>query len=236
MTAGKHTGTAREDEFLAGVYEQVIGAQAERYAAAYDASAGLERFTDWLQDHTAAELDLEADRALVELYSLHYRALVRLAAMLVRDTATAEEVVRDAMVSMRRAWPRLRDAEKALAYLRQHVVNRSRTVLRHRIAVEHTLQQPLPEIPSAEHAARVQLERSEVVAALRALPARQREAILLRYYADLTEAEIAATMGISRGAVKAHTTRGMAMLRAVVEQATAQSAHPQDLGHRPADP
>jgi RNA polymerase sigma factor (sigma-70 family) len=62
------------------------------------------------------------------------------------------------------------------------------------------------------------LERSAVVAALRELPDRQREAIVLRYYADLSEAEIAATMGISRGAVKSHTARGMTSLRAALEQ------------------
>ncbi len=62
------------------------------------------------------------------------------------------------------------------------------------------------------------LERSAVVKALRGLPVRQREAIVLRYYADLSEAEIADTMGISRGAVKSHTARGMASLRAALEQ------------------
>jgi RNA polymerase sigma-70 factor (sigma-E family) len=236
MTAGNDTGTARGEELLARVYEQVIGAQAERYTAAYDASTGRKRFTDWLQDHAAAEPELKADRAVAELYSLHYRALIRLAGMLVRDTATAEDVVQDAFVAMRDAWPRLGDAEKALAYLRQCVVNRSRSVLRHRVVVDKILQKALPEAPSAELGAPALLERSAVVAALRELPDRQREAILLRYYADLTEAEIAATMGINRGAVKAHTARGMAMLRAAVEQATVQSARPEDTGHRPADP
>jgi RNA polymerase sigma factor (sigma-70 family) len=73
-------------------------------------------------------------------------------------------------------------------------------------------------MPSAEHGALVLLERSAVVAALRGLPERQREALVLRYYADLSEAEIAATMGISRGAVKSHTARGMSALRAALEQ------------------
>ena len=140
---------------------------------------------------------------------MHYRALVRLAALLVRDTPTAEEVVQDAFVAMHGGWQRLRDAEKALAYLRQAVVNRSRSVLRHRTVVDKNLQKAPPDMPSAEHGAMVLLERHAVVAALRDLPERQREAIVLRYYADLSEAEIAATMGISRGAVKSHTARGM---------------------------
>ena len=149
---------------------------------------------------------------------MHYPALVRLAAMLVRDTPTAEEVVQDAFIAMHDAWGRLRDTDKALAYMRQAVVNRSRSVLRHRLVVEKNLQNPAPDMPSAEAGALTLLERSAVVAALRHLPERQREAIVLRYYADLSEAEIAAAMHISRGAVKSHTSRGMAALRAALEE------------------
>jgi RNA polymerase sigma-70 factor (sigma-E family) len=159
-----------------------------------------------------------ADRAVIELYSQHYRALVRLAALLVRDTPTAEEVVQDSFVAMHVGWQRLRDTDKALAYLRQAVVNRSRSVLRHRTVVDKNLQKAPPDMPSAEHGALVLLERSAVVAALRGLPDRQREAIVLRYYADLSEAEIATAMGISRGAVKSHTARGMTALRTALEQ------------------
>ena len=165
-----------------------------------------------------ARLGWNADLAVTELYSMHYRALVRLAALLVRDTPTAEEVVQDAFVAMHGGWQRLRDAEKALAYLRQAVVNRSRSVLRHRTVVDKNLQKAPPDMPSAEHGAMILLERHAVVVALRDLPERQREAIVLRYYADLSEAEIAATMGISRGAVKSHTARGMTALRAALEQ------------------
>ena len=159
-----------------------------------------------------------ADCAVTELYSLHYKALVRLATLLVRDTPTAEEVVQDAFVAMHDGWQRLRDAENALAYLRQAVVNRSRSVLRHRTVVDRNMQKAPPDMPSAEHGAFILLERSAVVAALRGLPERQREAIVLRYYGDLSEAEIAAVMDISRGAVKSHTARGMASLRAALEK------------------
>jgi RNA polymerase sigma-70 factor (sigma-E family) len=159
-----------------------------------------------------------ADLAVIELYSVHYRSLVRLAAMLVRDTQTAEEVVQDAFVSMHDGWGRLKDTEKALAYMRQAVVNKSRSVLRHRVVVDKNLQNAPPDMPSAEHGAFLLLERDAVIAALRKLPERQREAIALRYYADLSEAEIAATMKISRGAVKSHTARGMAALKAALEQ------------------
>src|ERR1700685_1336809 len=173
---------------------------------------------DAFRASSAARLPWSADRAVTELYSVHYRALVRLAALLVRDTPTAEEVVQDAFVAMHGGWQRLRDAEKALAYLRQSVVNRSRSVLRHRTVVDKNLLKAPPDMPSAEHGALVLLERSAVVAALHGLPERQRQAIVLRYYADLSEAEIADTMRISRGAVKSHTARGMAALRAALEQ------------------
>jgi RNA polymerase sigma-70 factor (sigma-E family) len=159
-----------------------------------------------------------AELAVIELYSVQYKALVRLAAMLVRDTSTAEEVVQDAFIAMHDGWHRLKDTEKALAYLRQAVVNRSRSVLRHRVVVEKNAPKPAPDMPSAEHGAMALLERSAVIAALRDLPARQREAIVLRYYADLSEADIAAAMEISRGAVKSHTARGMASLKAALEQ------------------
>jgi len=159
-----------------------------------------------------------AELAVTELYSVQYKALVRLAAMLVRDTSTAEEVVQEAFIAMHDGWHRLKDADKALAYLRQAVVNRSRSVLRHRMVVEKNAPKPAPDMPSAEHGAMALLERTAVIAALRHLPERQREAIVLRYYADLSEADIAATMGISRGAVKSHTARAMASLKAALEQ------------------
>jgi len=165
-----------------------------------------------------AAVTWDADQAVTAIYTANYRSLVRLAAMLVRDVATAEEVVQDSFVAMHGAWRRLRDPDKALSYLRQSVVNRARSVLRHRAVVEKYAPKGLPDAQSAEHGAIVELERTAVVTALSTLPTRQREALVLRYYADLSEAEIANTMGISRGAVKSHTARGMAALRNVLEK------------------
>jgi RNA polymerase sigma-70 factor (sigma-E family) len=167
---------------------------------------------------SGAVVEWDADRAVTAIYSEHYRSLVRLAAFLVRDNATAEEVVQDSFVAMHGAWRRLRDTDKALSYLRQSVVNRSRSVLRHRMVVDKNTPKPPPDMPSAEHGAIIQLERSAVVSALRGLPERQREALVLRYYGDLSEAQIASVMGISRGAVKSHTARAMAALRVVLER------------------
>jgi len=162
----------------------------------------------------------DATRAVTAIYTTHYRSLVRLAVLLVRDVATAEEVVQDSFIAMHTAWRRLRDTEKALSYLRQSVVNRSRSVLRHRMVVDKNAPKPAPDMPSAEQGAISLLERSAVIAALRKLPPRQREALVLKFYADLSEAQIATAMGISRGAVKSHTARGVAALRIVLELET----------------
>jgi RNA polymerase sigma-70 factor (sigma-E family) len=159
----------------------------------------------------------DAEQAVTAMYSTHYRSLVRLAALLVRDVATAEEVVQDSFIAMHGAWRRLRDNDKALSYLRQSVVNRSRSVIRHRVTVDKNAPKPAPDMPSAEQGALTLLERTAVVTALRSLPPRQREALVLRYYGDLSEAQIASAMGISRGAVKSHTARAIASLRAVLE-------------------
>jgi len=208
-----HPGDDPDPDFLLSrLYQQVTDREEARFSAAYDLVAGLDRYQAWLR------AERSADEAVYALYAEHYKSLVRLAAMLVRDTPTAEEVVQEAFVAMHTGWQRLEDTEKALAYLRQAVVNKSRSVLRHRVVVEKNLQNPPPDMPSAEHGAFTLLERSAVVKALRGLPERQREAIVLRYYLDLSEADIAATMGISRGAVKSHTARGMAALRAALEE------------------
>jgi len=243
MRGGGRTSSSPDDALVSRLYQQVTTAQEPQFAAGYDLEAGLNRYQVWLHEHVddasltlapeagavrpeaflaapTGRTEWSADLAVIELYAMHYSSLVRLAMMLVRDTPTAEEVVQDAFIAMHDGWDRLRDTERALAYMRQAVVNRSRSVLRHRMVVEKNQQKPPPDMPSAEHGALTLLERSAVVAALRGLPERQREAIVLRFYADLSEAEIAAAMRISRGAVKSHTSRGMAALRAALEHDT----------------
>jgi RNA polymerase sigma-70 factor (sigma-E family) len=162
----------------------------------------------------------DADRAVTELYHTHYRSLVRLSALLVRDVPTAEEVVQDSFIAMHRNWLRIRDTDNALSYLRQAVVNKSRSVLRHRVVMDRNAPKPPPDMPSAEQGAIALLERSAVVAALQTLPPRQREVLVLRYYGDMSEAQIAAIMGITRGAVKSHANRAMTALRTVLERDT----------------
>jgi RNA polymerase sigma-70 factor (sigma-E family) len=167
----------------------------------------------------------DADEALVALYTTHYRSLVRLSTLLLRDQAAAEDVVQDAFVAMHGSWRRLRDTDKAVAYLRQTVVNRSRSRMRHLKVADRKAPSLLPadaaaSMPSAEYGALAALDRVTVMRALRALPQRQREVLVLRYYADLTEAQIADAMGISTGAVKSHASRGMGALRQRLEHAS----------------
>jgi RNA polymerase sigma-70 factor (sigma-E family) len=162
----------------------------------------------------------DASDLVTTIYKEHFGQLVRLALLLLHDLSNAEEVVQEAFIAMHQAERRLRDSEKALAYLRQTVVNRSRSVLRHRKVVDLHAPKPAPDEPSAEYAALARMERSAVVSALRLLPGRQREAIVLRYYGDLSEADIAQAMGISRGAVKSHTARAIAALRNTLGQET----------------
>jgi len=159
----------------------------------------------------------DADSAVEQLYAAHYRRLVRLAVLLVRDVETAEEVVQDSFVAMHGRWRSLREPDKGLAYLRQTVVNRSRSVLRHRgVEARHT-PSAAPVLPGADEDALAAERRARVLDALRALPTRQREVLALRYYLELSEADIAETLGISRGAVKSHASRGAAALRSQME-------------------
>jgi RNA polymerase sigma-70 factor (sigma-E family) len=156
----------------------------------------------------------DADRAVTVMFGEHYRSLVRMAALLVGDVATAEAIVQESFVAMHGAWRRLRDSDKALPYLRQCLVNRSRSVLRHRIVIGRNRSRPKPGLPRAERQA-PPLPEHAVVGALRALPPRQREALVLTYYGGLTEAQAASAMGISPGAMKSHLGRAVEALRAV---------------------
>jgi RNA polymerase sigma-70 factor (sigma-E family) len=163
---------------------------------------------------------LGPDRAVSILYRAHYRSLVRLAAFLVRDTATAEEVVQDAFVALHGAWHRMKDADQAVFYLRRSVVNRSRSELRHQAVVDKIAPQLTKKSPGAGPEPASWPGRTALISALPALPSRQREALMLRYHAGLTEAQIASAMGISRGAVRSHTARALSALRAELRKTT----------------
>jgi RNA polymerase sigma-70 factor (sigma-E family) len=150
---------------------------------------------------------------LTETYRVHYRSLLGLAALLLDDTASCEDVVQEAFIRVHSARKRVRDPEKTLAYLRQTVVNLSRSALRRRIIGLKLLSKPMPDMASAEEGAYDQLERDSLIKAMKNLQRRQREVLVLRYFADMTEAQVAETLGISLGSVKAYGSRGIAALR-----------------------
>jgi RNA polymerase sigma-70 factor (sigma-E family) len=165
-----------------------------------------------------ADAGLGADAAVEQLYAGEYRRLVRLSVLLVGDAETAEEVVQDSFVAMHGRWGSLREPENGLAYLRQTVVNRSRSVLRHRGVRARYVPPAVSTDPGADEGALASDRRTTVLRALRQLPDRQREVLALRYYLDLSEADIAETLGISRGAVKSHASRGVSALRTLMKE------------------
>ncbi len=160
-----------------------------------------------------------ADPAGVErLYRGQRLSMVRLALLLVDDRETAEDVAQDAFAALHRHWPALASEDAALAYLRRCVVNGARSVLRRRRTVRRHPQPDEASLTADSADRRVLLaeEHREVIAALRRLPTRQREVIVLRYWSELTEPQIAHALGISVGAVKSMASRGRAAIAATL--------------------
>ncbi len=149
--------------------------------------------------------------AVTALYRAHALGLIRLAVVMLGDRPAAEDVVQEAFCGLYRRWHSLSDSAKALSYVRSSVINGCRTVLRRRRRQSSGLAGEPPG-ESAESAALVSEEHRQVLTAIRRLPARQREVLVLRFYLDLDEAEIAASMRISRGTVKSTTSRALAAL------------------------
>jgi RNA polymerase sigma-70 factor (sigma-E family) len=156
---------------------------------------------------------VDRDAAVGALYRSHAMELTRLASMLTSDRAGAEDVVQEAFAGLYRRWGALDDPARAVGYLRTAVVNGSRSRLRRRVVerrYEHLhLSESLATAPSAENAVLDRDDARAVASAVAALPRRQREVLVLRYHEDLSEAEIAEALGISRGAVKAYASRGL---------------------------
>jgi RNA polymerase sigma-70 factor (sigma-E family) len=167
----------------------------------------------------AAGIDLhkaEREAAIRRLFDGHYPQLVQLAALTGADE-DAEDIVEDAFCELYWRWHRLRDPSAALLYLRSVICNLTRMRLRHLQVVRRHRQEPRADADSAESVALLREDQREVIEALERLPGRQREALVLRYWLGLREAEVAHQMGISRGAVKAHTSRAIAGLKPALE-------------------
>jgi len=152
------------------------------------------------------------------LYEAHALGLIRLGVVMLGDRGAAEDVVQEAFCGLYRRWHALSDTTNALAYVRSSVINGCRSALRRRVRqLTVTGFGDEGESDSAESAALLGEEHRQVLVAIRRLPSRQREALVLRYYLDLDEAEIAASMRITRGTVKSTTSRALAALGRILE-------------------
>jgi RNA polymerase sigma-70 factor (sigma-E family) len=161
----------------------------------------------------AAVIAPPAAEAVTALYQEHALGLIRLAVVMLGDRGAAEDAVQEAFCGLYRRWHGLSDPGKALSYLRSSVINGCRSALRRRRR-QASLDPSTGDAPgeSAEATALIGEEHRQVLTAIRSLPARQREALVLRFYLDLDEGEIAASMRISRGTVKSTTSRALAAL------------------------
>jgi RNA polymerase sigma factor (sigma-70 family) len=167
---------------------------------------------------------LDGDAFVVSMFEQHGRGLVRLVRLFVDDRNAAEDVVQEAFIRLARSADRIRDPSRAGAYLRSIALNLARdhnrrglVSLRHRLPYDDR-------VASVEDELLLTEEHRGVVEALRTLPHRQRDCLILRYYDELGIDEIAEALGISRNSVKTHLTRGMRALEAAITDATGDEA------------
>ena len=165
-----------------------------------------------IEDRSVAGESDVVGETVEAMFRQHGRALVRMARLFVDDRTAAEDVVQEAFIRLARSLHRIQERDKAVAYLRSIVLNLARDhnrkgllSLRHRVPDERL-------VPSAEDRVELEEGQREVVDALKALPARQRDCLVLRYYLELSNPEIAETLGLSVNSVKTHLRRGMEML------------------------
>jgi RNA polymerase sigma-70 factor (sigma-E family) len=158
------------------------------------------------------EIQIEA------LYAAHYQPMLRMALLLMGGDSSAEDVVQEAFIRVYGSRSNIRDTDRAAAYLRVTTTNLARSALRRRLlAARHPPALPADAV-SPEERAVAGVRGALVVRALRQLPQRQREVVVLRYYADLSVIETARALQISEGAVKSYGSRGLARLALLLEE------------------
>jgi RNA polymerase sigma factor (sigma-70 family) len=172
--------------------------------------------------------------SVLELYCAHWDRLVRLAALLLDDVAASEDVVQEAFIRLdlnRRARSLPLDSE--VAFVTRIVVNLARSSLRRRLLGERVVARlsdstdgRYPDGMGADSAALALFERQAVVAVLRRLPRRQREAVVLRYYGDLSLEEMSRAMGVRVGTAKSNLTRGRDALARWLAGTTGEEGRP----------
>jgi RNA polymerase sigma-70 factor (sigma-E family) len=173
-------------------------------------------YVDFMDTRAPQAPQAAPERDVTALYQAHALSLARLALLMLGDADAAQDVVQDAFLGLYRRWGKLADVGAAPAYLRTSVLNGCRTVLKKRSRPAlHTAAEPLE---SAEAALMHTEEHRAMLAAIRRLPARQREALVLRYYLDMTEDQAARAMGVSRGTVKSATSRAIAAVGRMLKE------------------
>ena len=158
-----------------------------------------------------------AEVAVSALYQASAVSLIRLAWIMLGDRPSAEDVVQEAFCDLYRRWDRLAEADSALYYVRSSVLNGCRSLLRRRAVRRRSVEYELPEI-SPEAVVLSGEERVELIRALGRLPDRQREALVLRFYLDLSDEEIARVMGIRQSTVRSNAHRGLVALARVLKE------------------
>jgi RNA polymerase sigma-70 factor (sigma-E family) len=172
--------------------------------------------TDPARPSAQAPPDPADEHGYAALFHAHFAGLTRLSALLGADDP--EDVAQEAFVRLYRRRGRLRDPNAALGYLRATVCNLTRSRLRHLGVARRQPAERVRDVDSAEHDVIVAESRQEVLRALRLLPPRQREALVLRYWLGMSEADMAEIMQVSRGTVKAHVSRGIDALGQRMEE------------------
>jgi len=196
-----------------------------RPRAGLDPSVGAMALTMpiWMTDAAApvpiaasAESTFDVDALVVSMFRQEASSLVRLARLFVDDRNAAEDLVQEAFIRLARSAHKLRDLEKAPAYLRSIVLNLARDSNRRGlVSLRHHL--PSDDQASVDDQITLREDQQRVIEALRELPHRQRDCIVLRYYDELGIDEIATTLGISRNSVKTHLSRGLDSLERKLE-------------------
>jgi RNA polymerase sigma-70 factor (sigma-E family) len=161
----------------------------------------------------SGEVPADPDAAITALFDGHYTRMLRVAVVLLGDRAAAEDVVQDAFLGLHSGWHRIRNKSEAVGYLHRSVVNGARSRLRRTLVAIRLRPPRQPDMISAEEAALAALVSGPLLAAMRALPRREREAVLFRHYLDLSEQQTAVALGLRPGSVKAYSSRGLAKLR-----------------------
>lgn len=222
MTAGERIlggqETGPEDDELAAIAAQDGGA-----VPAEDLSDILDTSEEADPEAIDASQSIRPElyKGIIDTFLRHYKEFGHLVLKITGDQANAEDIVAEIIAESLGglAHSSIRDPEKVAAYMRQSVINRARSALRHRRVVEEKAAQLLQgdKGDSTADEALQSMENEVVWAALRGLPTRQRQVFILRYFYDMSESQIANALGISRGSVKSHTSRGMANLKELLQ-------------------